>query len=70
MWLAFSTPSILNSLTDAVILQIDIGRYYLDVTSGLTNPKKQVNRVIAMGQQAVYGDLAKYGDCDNGWAMA
>lgn len=22
-----------------------------------------------MGQQAVYGDLAKYGDCDNGWAM-
>lgn len=49
--------------------QIDIGRYYLDVTSGLKNPKKQVNRVIAMGQQAVYGDLAKYGDCDNGWAM-
>lgn len=22
-----------------------------------------------MGQQAVYGDLAKYGDCDNGWGM-
>lgn len=49
--------------------QIDIGRYYLNVTSGLSNPKKQVNRVIAMGQQAVYGDLAKYGDCDNGWGM-
>ncbi|KAI0886894.1 NAD(P)-binding protein [Annulohypoxylon maeteangense] len=48
---------------------IDIGRYYLNVTSGLTNPKKQVNRVIAMGQQAIYGDLATYGDCDNGWAM-
>lgn len=49
--------------------QIDIGRYYLDVKSGLKNPKKQVNRVVAMGQQAVYGELAKYGDCDNGWAM-
>lgn len=22
-----------------------------------------------MGQQAVYGELAKYGDCDNGWGM-
>ena len=22
-----------------------------------------------MGQQAVYSDLAKYGDCDNGWGM-
>lgn len=22
-----------------------------------------------MGQQAVYGDLAKHGDCDNGWAL-
>ena len=22
-----------------------------------------------MGQQAVYGDLSKYGDCDNGWGM-
>ena len=22
-----------------------------------------------MGQQAVYGKLAEYGDCDNGWAM-
>jgi myo-inositol 2-dehydrogenase/D-chiro-inositol 1-dehydrogenase len=39
------------------------------VKSGLTNPKKQVNRVLAMGQQAVYGDLAKYDDCDNGWGL-
>ncbi|KAH0847489.1 hypothetical protein AYO21_11635 [Fonsecaea monophora] len=54
---------------DMGVHDIDIGRYYLDVKSGLTNPKKQVNRVIAMGQQAVYGDLAKYGDCDNGWGM-
>ena len=22
-----------------------------------------------MGQQAMYSDLAKYGDCDNGWGM-
>ena len=49
--------------------QIDVGRYFLDVKSGLSNPKKQVNRVIAMGQQAVYGELAKYGDCDNGWGL-
>ena len=41
----------------------------MDVKSGLTNPKKQVNRVIAMGQQAIYDDLAKYGDCDNGWGL-
>lgn len=50
-------------------MQIDIGRYYLDVTSGLSNPNKQVNRVIAFGQQAVYHELAKYGDCDNGWGV-
>ena len=49
--------------------QIDAGRYLLDVKSNLKNPKKQVNRVIAMGQQAIYGDLAKYADCDNGWGM-
>ncbi|KAK9350905.1 hypothetical protein V1523DRAFT_49423 [Lipomyces doorenjongii] len=48
---------------------IDIGRYFLDVKSGLKNPKKQVNRVTAVGQQAVYGELAKYGDCDNGWGL-
>ncbi|KFZ06248.1 hypothetical protein V501_07592 [Pseudogymnoascus sp. VKM F-4519 (FW-2642)] len=54
---------------DMGVHDIDTGRYFLDVKSGLTNPKKQVNRVIAMGQQAVYGELAKYGDCDNGWGM-
>ncbi|KAL6922387.1 hypothetical protein FSST1_006413 [Fusarium sambucinum] len=54
---------------DMGVHDIDIGRYYLNPKSGLTNPKKQVNRVVAMGQQAVYGKLAEYGDCDNGWAM-
>ncbi|KAI1207599.1 NAD(P)-binding protein [Annulohypoxylon truncatum] len=54
---------------DMGVHDIDIGRYYMNVASELTNPKKQVNRVIAMGQQAIYGDLAKYGDCDNGWAI-
>ncbi|XEV01059.1 hypothetical protein FSHL1_006346 [Fusarium sambucinum] len=54
---------------DMGVHDIDIGRYYLNVKSGLTNPKKQVKRVVAMGQQAVYGKLAEYGDCDNGWAM-
>jgi myo-inositol 2-dehydrogenase/D-chiro-inositol 1-dehydrogenase len=56
-------------MTFADLVQIDAGRYFLDVTSGIPNPKKQVNRVIAMGQQAVYGDLAQHGDCDNGWGM-
>lgn len=28
-----------------------------------------MNRVIAMGQQAVYSELSKYGDCDNGWGL-
>ncbi|CAG9973779.1 unnamed protein product [Clonostachys byssicola] len=54
---------------DVGIHCIDAGRYLLDVKSGLQNPKKQVNRVIAMGQQAVYGDLKKFKDCDNGWGM-
>ncbi|KAF2153606.1 NAD(P)-binding protein [Myriangium duriaei CBS 260.36] len=54
---------------DMGVHDIDIGRYFLNVKEGLANPKKQVNRVIAMGQQAVYNDLAKYGDCDNGWGL-
>lgn len=41
----------------------------MDVKSGLANPRKQVNKVMAVGQQAVYGDLAKYDDCDNGWGL-
>jgi myo-inositol 2-dehydrogenase / D-chiro-inositol 1-dehydrogenase len=49
--------------------QIDIGRHFLDPKAGLSNPAKQVNRVIAMGQQVVYGDLVKYGDADNGWGL-
>ncbi|KAK5055262.1 hypothetical protein LTR84_013012 [Exophiala bonariae] len=54
---------------DMGIHDIDVGRYFLDVKSGLTNPKRQVNRVVAMGQQVVYGDLAEYGDADNGWGL-
>ncbi|KAF2480996.1 hypothetical protein BDY17DRAFT_311797 [Neohortaea acidophila] len=49
--------------------QIDIGRYFLDVASNLPSPRKQVNRVVAMGQQAVYPDLAKHGDCDAAWGL-
>jgi myo-inositol 2-dehydrogenase/D-chiro-inositol 1-dehydrogenase len=41
----------------------------MDVKARLSNPKRQVNRVVAMGQQAVYGELAKYGDADNGWGI-
>lgn len=41
----------------------------MDVTKGCPNPKKQVNRVVAVGQTAVYDELNKYGDADNGWAL-
>lgn len=41
----------------------------MDVTSGLPNARKQVKRVVATGQQAVYADLAKYGDVDNAWGL-
>ncbi|OAA59729.1 NAD binding Rossmann fold oxidoreductase [Niveomyces insectorum RCEF 264] len=54
---------------DVGIHDIDIARYFLDPKLGLKNPKKQVNRVFAVGQNAVYGDLAKFGDVDNGWGM-
>ncbi|KAI7209148.1 hypothetical protein KC365_g15784, partial [Hortaea werneckii] len=36
---------------DMGVHDIDIGRFYLGVKSGLSNAKKQVNRVIAFGQQ-------------------
>jgi myo-inositol 2-dehydrogenase/D-chiro-inositol 1-dehydrogenase len=58
-----------EALSINTLIQIDIGRYFFEPASGLTNPKKQVNRVVAMGQQVVYGDLAKTGDADNGWGM-
>ncbi|KAF2996767.1 hypothetical protein E8E14_003807 [Neopestalotiopsis sp. 37M] len=54
---------------DAGIHLIDVGRYFLDVDKNIPNPKKQINRVVAFGQQAVYGDLAKFGDADNAWGL-
>lgn len=53
----------------ADVIKIDAGRYFLDVEKGIDNPKKQVDRVVAMGQQAVYGDLARFGDADNAWGL-
>lgn len=50
-------------------MQIDVGRFYLNPTAGLTNPKKQVNRVIAMGQRTLYGALAEFEDYDNAWGI-
>lgn len=41
----------------------------MDVKKGLANPRKQVERVIAVGQQAVYPALAETGDCDNGFGI-
>ncbi|KAL1798062.1 hypothetical protein ACET3X_004668 [Alternaria dauci] len=54
---------------DMGIHHIDTGRYLLDVKSGLANPKRQVNRVTAIGQRAVYTDLAAFGDADNAWGF-
>ncbi|KAJ0417663.1 hypothetical protein BJY00DRAFT_315774 [Aspergillus carlsbadensis] len=54
---------------DFGIHTVDAGRYLLDVKSNLSNPKKQVNRVIAFGQCAVYTDLSKYGDADSAWGL-
>ncbi|CAH0050894.1 unnamed protein product, partial [Clonostachys solani] len=51
------------------IHHIDTGRYLLDVKSGLKNPKKQVKRVVAMGQRAVYDGLAAFGDTDNAYGL-
>ncbi|KAH8194162.1 hypothetical protein TruAng_011674 [Truncatella angustata] len=45
------------------------GRYFLDVEKKIPNTKKQVNRVVAFGQQAVYSELAKFGDADNAWGL-
>ncbi|KAF2675733.1 NAD(P)-binding protein [Lentithecium fluviatile CBS 122367] len=50
-FVTFSTQSG-GIFVDMGVHDVDIGRYFLDVKSELTNPKKQVNRVIAMGQQA------------------
>lgn len=46
-----------------------MGRFYLNPKVGLTNPKKQVKRVIAVGQTAVYHELAKYADSDFGYGI-
>ncbi|KAK9770039.1 hypothetical protein AB5N19_14092 [Seiridium cardinale] len=54
---------------DAGIHLIDAGRYFLGVDKNIPNPKKQVKRVVAFGQQAVYGELAKFGDADNAWGL-
>lgn len=50
-------------------LKIDAGRYFLDVEKNIPNTKKQVSRVVAFGQQAVYSELAEFGDADNAWGL-
>ncbi|KAM0749426.1 NAD(P)-binding protein [Meredithblackwellia eburnea MCA 4105] len=54
---------------DMGVHDIDIGRAFLEPTKGIKNSKKQVNKVFAVGQQAVYPALKKYGDADNGWGL-
>ncbi|BEI82034.1 hypothetical protein CcaverHIS002_0211940 [Cutaneotrichosporon cavernicola] len=53
---------------DMGIHDIDIARYFLNVKE-CPNPKKQVNRVFAVGQTAVYTALNEYKDADNGFAI-
>lgn len=67
-FIAFSLQSG-GIFVDMGVHDIDVGRYYLNPTTGLTNPKKQVNRVIAMGQRTLYGALAEFEDFDNAWGI-
>ncbi|KAK4086946.1 hypothetical protein Purlil1_8680 [Purpureocillium lilacinum] len=67
-YVAFSQQSG-GIFVDAGIHIVDVGRYFLDVEKNIPNPKKQVNRVIAFGQQAVYSKLAEFGDADNAWGL-
>lgn len=39
------------------------------MTKGCPNSKKQVNRVFAVGQTAVYDGLREFADADNGFAI-
>ncbi|CAK7207517.1 hypothetical protein SEUCBS139899_010327 [Sporothrix eucalyptigena] len=64
-FVAFSAQSG-GIFVDVGIHDIDIARYFLEPEK---SGKKQVNRVFAVGQQAVYGALAKTGDADNGWGL-
>lgn len=54
---------------DCGIHVVDVGRWYLEVASGISNPLKQCRRVVGMGQTAVYSDLQQFGDADNAWGM-
>lgn len=67
-YVAFSAMSG-GIFVDVGIHDVDIARYFLEPAKGIPNPKKQVNRVFAVGQQAVYGALAKTRDADNGWGI-
>jgi myo-inositol 2-dehydrogenase/D-chiro-inositol 1-dehydrogenase len=67
-FVAFSAQSG-GIFVDMGIHDIDIARYYLQPTVGCPNPKKQVSRVFAVGQTAVYSALQEFGDADNGFAV-
>ncbi|KAJ4365380.1 hypothetical protein N0V95_000527 [Ascochyta clinopodiicola] len=67
-FIAFSLQSG-GIFVDMGVHDIDVGRYYLDPAAGLSNPKKQVNRVIAMGQRTLYGALEEFEDFDNAWGI-
>jgi myo-inositol 2-dehydrogenase/D-chiro-inositol 1-dehydrogenase len=53
------------------IHDIDIARWLFDAakTSDLPNPKKQVNRVFALGQNVRHPELSNDGDADNALAI-
>lgn len=39
------------------------------MTQGIPDPKRQVKKVFAWGQRAVYPGLEQYNDADNAWGM-
>ena len=65
-----SCPSVRSRLTSG-IHDIDIARWLFEAskTQNLENPKKQVNRVFAIGQNVRHPELVKDQDADNALAI-
>ena len=63
-------PSVRSGLTSG-IHDIDIARWLFEAskTQNLENPKKQVNRVFAIGQNVRHPELVKDQDADNALAI-
>lgn len=60
----FQNPPV-NSLSNLVI-DVDLARWLADIPATCPNPKREVNKVFAVGQQVRHPELAELGDADNG----